>query len=62
MYKRAKGENDALKKVYNRAYCLVWQIIKGNPITKIYVCEDWLDIILDHAIQNEEETVHATLN
>jgi len=36
------GENNALKQVFNRAYYLVWQIIKNNPITKIYVCEDWL--------------------
>lgn len=62
IYKRSKGENDALKQVFNRAYYLVWQIIKNNPITKIYVCEDWLDIILDHAIQLEEDTVHDTLN
>lgn len=61
IYKRSKGENDALKTVFNRAYYLIWQIIKDNQITKIYVC-DWLDIILDHAIQLEEETVHATLN
>jgi hypothetical protein len=51
IYKSKKGENDELKKVFNRAYYLIWQIIKDNPITKIYVCEDWLRIILDHAIQ-----------
>ena len=28
----------------------------------MYVCETWLGIILDHAIQNEEERVHETLN
>ncbi len=48
--------------MFNRAYYFIWQIIKGNRITKLYVCEDWLDIILDHAIQLEEDTVHACLN
>jgi hypothetical protein len=48
--------------VFNRAYYFIWQIIKGNSITKLYVCEDWIDIILDHAIQLEEDTVHDCLN
>jgi hypothetical protein len=44
-----------------RAYYLILQIIKNNPITKLYVCEDWLNIILNHAIENEEDIVHETL-
>lgn len=62
IYKRRKSENDAFKTVFNRAYYLILQIIKDNPITKLYVCEDWLQIILNHAIENEEDTVHETLN
>jgi hypothetical protein len=38
IYEAKKGENDALKTVFNRAYYFIWQIIKGNSITKIYVC------------------------
>lgn len=52
IYKKAKSENDAFKRVFNRAYYLILQIIKNNPITKLYVCEDWLSIILNHAIEN----------
>ena len=48
--------------VFNQAYYFIWQIIKGNSLTKLYVCEDWIDIILDHAIQLEEDTVHECLN
>ena len=62
IYKRRKSENEAFKTVFNRAYYLILQIIKDNPITKLYVCEDWLHIILNHAIENEEDTVHETLN
>ena len=54
IYKTLKVENEAFKTTFNRAYYLILQIIKNNPITKLYVCESWLDIILDHAIQNEE--------
>ena len=52
IYKRRKSENEAFKTVFNRAYYLILQIIKDNPITKLYVCEDWLHIILNHAIEN----------
>lgn len=62
IYKHSKEQNEALKTVFNRAYFFIWQIIKGNRITKLYVCEDWLDIILNQAIQLEEDTVHACLN
>ncbi len=41
IYKGSKGENEALKTVFNRAYYLILQIIRNNPITKIYVCEEW---------------------
>ena len=58
IYKKDKSENDAFKRVFNRAYYLILQIIKDNQITKLYVCEDWLPIILNHAIENEEDTVH----
>lgn len=50
-----------MKTVFNRAYYLIWQIIKNNPITKLYVCEEWLEMIINHAIQLEEDTVHLTL-
>lgn len=50
IYKREKNENEAFKTVFTRAYYLILQIIKNNPITKLYVCEDWLHIILNHAI------------
>ncbi len=52
IYKADERENSAMKLTFNRAYYLVLQIIKGNPITKLYVSESWLHIILDHAIQN----------
>jgi hypothetical protein len=51
IYKGSKGENEALKTVFNRAYYLILQIIKNNPITKLYVCESWLPDIINHAIQ-----------
>ena len=54
IYKKGKSENEIFKEVFNRAYYLILQIIKNNPMTKLYVCESWLSIILDHAIQNEE--------
>lgn len=50
IFKKLKAENDAFKTVFIRAYTLILQIIKNNPITKLYVCEDWLGIILNHAI------------
>jgi len=62
IFKKDKAENEAFKVVFYRTYFLILQIIKNNPITKLYVCEDWLDIILNHAIENEEEIVHETLN
>eukprot|EP00919_Chromeraceae_sp_WS-2016_P022345 GHVR01053080.1.p1 GENE.GHVR01053080.1~~GHVR01053080.1.p1 ORF type:complete len:110 (+),score=2.37 GHVR01053080.1:2442-2771(+) len=38
IYRSSKGDNDSFKTVFNRAYYLILQIIKNNPITKIYVC------------------------
>jgi hypothetical protein len=52
VYRKDKAEKDAFNIVFARAYFLILQIIKYNPITKLYVCEGWLQIILSHTVQN----------
>ena len=62
LFKNYKREGELSKSIFNNCYFLVFQIIKDNPTTKLYVSERWLDIILKNAIEIEEKTTHVALN
>lgn len=62
LYKNYKKENELFKTVFNRCYSLILQMIRNNPVVKLYVAEEWLQTILRNAIQIEEHNSHVALN